>query len=187
MEKNYEIIKWENMKNLCYLYGAMNILAPFLITPEMVNTVYSIAISFISTGVFIYIMLKFKLALNRVMHSVKMDRIIGMMVYFSIAGYAMNILALRNPEGMLPYQAMLGLGVTILYIVYGMFLRNLDAPLEKLKQLKSLGLYSNVILVAVAMAFTIIGVLFFILLMGISYFILGNLFKEMKEIEAEAE
>lgn len=187
MKKNSETIDKSNMKLICYLYGIFNWVAPFLIQPEIVNTIYSVGISFISTCLFIYIMVKFKEALNKVLHSVKMDKVIGYLIYFSLVGYAMNILAMRDPQGILPYQAVLGIGVVILYIVYGFFLKNLDAPLEKLKKVKSINVYANCVLISVAMAFTIVGVIFFILLMGVSYFILGNIFEELEALELEGE
>ena len=187
MKKNSEIIDISNMKMVCYIYGIFNWVAPFLIQPEIVNTIYSVGISFISTCLFIYIMLKFKGALNNILHSVKMDKVIGYLIYFSLIGYALNILALRDPQGILPYQAMLGIGVVILYIVYGFFLKNLDAPLEKLSKVKSINIYANCVLISVAMAFTIIGVIFFIILMGVSYFILGNIFVELEEMDLEED
>jgi len=182
MENKGEIKNISNMKNICYFYGTFNLLVPFFIKPEIVNTVFSVGISFVSTGLFVYIMLRFKEALNGVLHSVKMDRVINILVSFAVAGYGLNILALKDPEGILFYQALLGMGVTILYIVYAIFLKRLDAPLEKLSRVKSINLYANCVLLAVAMAFTLIGVMFFIILMGTSYFILGNIFKEMEDL-----
>ncbi|WP_372715221.1 hypothetical protein [Ilyobacter sp.] len=80
-------------------------------------------------------------------------------------------------------QLFLGIGGMVLDIVYAIFLKNLDAPLEKLEKVKSLRLYSNCILVAVFMIFTIVGIIFAVFLISLSYFILGNIFMEMSYLE----
>ena len=189
MKKNSKIKDISNMKKICYFYGAFYFLALvlFSVKPEIGNTAFSVGISFVHTGVSVYIMLRFKEALNEVLHSVKMNSVINILVLFLVAGYGLNILALKNPEGIVYYQGLLGIGGIVLYIIYGIFLRNLDAPLEKLKRVKSIDLYSTCILIAVAMAFTLVGIAFFIILMGASYFILGNIFKEMNDLTLENE
>lgn len=173
------------IKMICYAYGIYIWSSPFLAGSAAMNTMYSLVISFSSTCFIIYIMLRFKEALNKCLHSVKMDNTIKYLVYMYIWGYSLNVLALRNPEGIMPYQAILGIGLVALYVVYGILLRNLDAPLEKLNKLKSLNIYSNCVLISLAMALSIIGVIFFIVLMGASYFFLGNLFVELYNLENE--
>ena len=173
------------LKKICYIYGVYIWASPFLASSAGMNPIFNLIISFISTCLIIYIMLRFKEALNKCLHSVKMDNPIKYLIYMYIWGYSLNILALGNPEGIMPYQAILGIGLVALYVVYGILLRNLDAPLEKLSKLKSLNIYSNCILVSLAMALSIVGVVFFIILMGASYFFLGNLFVELYNIEDE--
>lgn len=180
---NMSKIDVTKIRLICYAYGIYIWTSPFLIKVELSNTIYSLVISFISTCSLVYIMLHFKQALNIHLHSVKMDITIKYMVYMYIIAYALNVLALKDPQSILPYQAILGVGLVSLYAVYGFLLRNLDAPLEKLNKLKSLGLYSNCVLISLLMALTIVGVLFFILLMGFSYFLLGNLFVELHNLD----
>jgi hypothetical protein len=155
----------------------------FSISPEKTPTWLIIIISFVSVAVFIFIMLRFKEELNRRLNSIKMDRVIIMMVYLSIAGYATSLLGRAYPQGVVYMQLFLGIGGMVLDIVYAIFLKNLDAPLEKLEKVKSLRLYSNCILVAVFMIFTIVGIIFAVFLISLSYFILGNIFMEMSYLE----
>ncbi len=177
------MISLEVMKVICYFYGFFSLVTQFSISPEKTPTWLIIIISFVSVAVFIFIMLRFKEELNRRLNSIKMDRVIIMMVYLSIAGYATSLLGRAYPQGVLYMQLFLGIGGMVLDIVYAIFLKNLDAPLEKLEKVKSLRLYSNCILVAVFMIFTIVGIIFAVFLISLSYFILGNIFMEMSYLE----
>ncbi len=187
MDINNRVENLKNLKTICYIFGVISVTLPTIIAPAIGDSILGVVFSFFYTGIFIYIMLKFKESLNKRLNSIKLDRVILLIVYFSIVGYSLNILGYRDPEGILPYQAIFGLGVLILYIIFGIMLRDIDAPLEKIEGVKSIRTYSNVILLASVMALSIVGIVFYIYLMGFSYFILGNIFKEIEGIEYDIE
>ena len=181
------MISLEAMKAICYFYGMFSLVTQFSISPEKTPTWLVIFISFFSVAVFIFIMMRFKEELNKRLNSVKMDRVIIIMIYLSIAGYATSLLGRAYPQSVVYMQLFLGIGGIVLDVIYAIFLKNLDAPLEKLEKVKSLKLYSNCILVAVFMIFTIVGIIFAVFLISLSYFILGNIFMEMSYLEEAKE
>ena len=184
---SYNAFFHKNIKFICYLYGIYIWVIPFFLMNFTVKPIHYLLISFVSTSFFIYIMLAFKQALNIYLHSVKMNKIIGWLVYLSLLGYALNVLSLSNPQRVAPYQGLLGIGIIALYIIYAFSLKSLDAPLELLSKIKYLKIYVNCILISLIMAFTIVGVVFFVALMGVSYFILGNLLVELENLDLNNE
>ncbi|WP_319372274.1 hypothetical protein [uncultured Ilyobacter sp.] len=177
------MISLEAMKGICYFYGVFSLVAQFSLSPEKTPTWLITVVSFFSVAIFTFIMLRFKEELNRRLDSIKMDRVIIMMVYLSIAVYGTSLLGRTYPKSVVYIQLFLGIGGIILDIIYAIFLKNLDAPLEKLEKVKSLRLYSNCILAAIFMIFTIVGIIFAVFLISLSYFILGNIFMEMSYLE----
>jgi hypothetical protein len=178
------IISLNAMKSICYFYGAFSLVAQFSMSPQKTPFWIITLVSFTSVAIFIFIMLRFKEELNRRLKSVKMDNVIILMVYLAIGGYAISILGRAYPENIVSIQFIFGIGGLVLDIIYAVFLKRLDAPLEKLAEIKSLNIYSNCILAAMIMALTIVGMIFAIFLISFSYFILGNIFLEMKSLEA---
>lgn len=176
-------ISLDAMKSICYFYGVFTLITQFSLSPQKSPFWLVTLVSFISVVIFIFIMMRFKEELNRRLHSVKMDNIIILMIYLSIGGYALSILGRAYPQKIILVQMIFGIGGLVLDIIYAVFLKKLDAPLEKLAKVKSIIPYSNCILVAMFMALTVIGILFAILLISLSYFILGNIFLEMKSLE----
>lgn len=177
------MISLEVMRVICYFYGVFSLVTQFSISPENTPVWIVTIISFVSVAIFIFIMLRFKEELNRRLNSIKMDNVIIIMVYLSILGYATSLLGRTYPQSVIYMQLFLGIGGMVLDVIYAIFLKNLDAPLEKLEKVKSLRMYSNCILIAVFMIFTIVGIVFAVFLISLSYFILGNIFMEMSYLE----
>ncbi|WP_372715220.1 hypothetical protein [Ilyobacter sp.] len=173
------------MKQICFFYGGYNLILQSLqITRESQRPPFWIISTgtFFSVVIFTFIMLRFKEELNNRLGSFKMDIIINLMICITIAGHGGMILAKVYPSELFWFQLIFAVTDLVLLVIYSIFLKRLDAPIELIGKLKDLPLYSNCILTAVLMAISLIGIVISIFLISLSYFILGGIFADMEEI-----
>jgi hypothetical protein len=173
------------MRQICCFYGVYNLILQSLQIAQKSHRppFWVIATgTFFSALIFAFIMLRFKDELNNRFHITRMDKIINLMIVISILGHGSMILANVYPEELFWFQLTFGLVDLLLMVIYAIILKRLYASMESSVKLKDLPLYSNCILLGVLMAVSLVGIVISIFLISLSYFILGDIFLDMKNI-----